>query len=132
MLYSSGASKFVVHNVAPLGSLPIVRQEFNTGNECYEKFNDLAKQHNARLGPMLNELAKAKPGYSFTNISCCGIGSHNVYGAVFLTCTRSYASIKDLIFTSTHVTTQRRHKNHSHIFFLEPTQTLSNPLTFVS
>ncbi|RID49299.1 hypothetical protein BRARA_H00107 [Brassica rapa] len=36
MLYSSGASKFVVHNVAPLGCLPIVRQEFNTGNECYE------------------------------------------------------------------------------------------------
>ncbi|KAH0913887.1 hypothetical protein HID58_028333, partial [Brassica napus] len=66
MLYSSGASKFVVHNVAPLGSLPIVRQEFNTGNECYEKFNDLAKQHNARLGPMLNELAKAKPGFQFT------------------------------------------------------------------
>ncbi|CAN6828220.1 unnamed protein product [Brassica oleracea] len=106
MLYSSGASKFVVHNVAPLGCLPIVRQEFNTGNECYEKFNDLAKQHNARLGPMLNELAKAKPGfqftlfdfynvilrrtqgnmnyrYSFTNISCCGIGSHNAYGCGF-------------------------------------------------
>ncbi|CAH2036626.1 unnamed protein product [Thlaspi arvense] len=103
MLYSSGASKFVVHMIAPLGCLPIVRQEFETGSDCYEKLNDLAKQHNAKIGPMLNELAKTKPGfqftvfdfynvilrrtqrnmnyrYSFTNISCCGIGSHNAYG----------------------------------------------------
>ncbi|CAF2212710.1 GDSL esterase/lipase At1g54020-like [Brassica rapa] len=103
LLYSSRSSKFVVHNVALLGCLPIVRQEFNTGYECYEKFNGLAKKHNARLGPMLNKLAKAKSGFqftlfdfynvllrrtqrnmnyrfSFTNISYCGIGSHNAHG----------------------------------------------------
>ncbi|CAN7028815.1 unnamed protein product [Brassica rapa subsp. trilocularis] len=103
LLYSSRSSKFVVHNVALLGCLPIVRQEFNTGYECYEKFNGLAKKHNARLGPMLNKFAKAKSGFqftlfdfcnvllrrtqrnmnyrfSFTNISYCGIGSHNAHG----------------------------------------------------
>ncbi|XP_024005979.1 GDSL esterase/lipase At1g54020 isoform X2 [Eutrema salsugineum] len=103
LLYSSGASKFVVHMLPPLGCLPIVRQEFETGNDCYEKLNDLARQHNAKIGPMLNEMAKAKTDFqftvfdfynvvlrrtqrnmnyrfSFTNISCCGIGTHNAYG----------------------------------------------------
>ncbi|CAN6928199.1 unnamed protein product [Brassica oleracea] len=103
MLYSSGASKFAVYTLPALGCFPIVRQEFNTGNDCYKKLNDLAKQHNARLGPMLNDLARARSGfqftvfdfynvilrrtqrnmnfrYSFTNVSCCGIGSHNAFG----------------------------------------------------
>jgi len=48
----------VVQLLAPLGCLPIVRQEYKTGNECYELLNDLAKQHNEKIGPMLNEFAK--------------------------------------------------------------------------
>jgi len=66
LLYSSGASKFVVHLLAPLGCLPIARQEFKTGNNCYEKLNDLAKQHNAKIGPILNEMAETKPDFQFT------------------------------------------------------------------
>lgn len=66
LLYSSGASKFVVQLLAPLGCLPIARQEFKTGNDCYEKLNDLAKQHNAKIGPMLNEMAETKPDFQFT------------------------------------------------------------------
>ena len=66
MLYSSGASKFVVYTLPALGCFPIVRQEFTTGNDCYEKLSDLAKQHNARLGPMLNDLARARSGFQFT------------------------------------------------------------------
>lgn len=50
----------------PLGCLPIVRQEYKTGNDCYEKLNDLAKQHNAKIGPMLNEIAKTRTGFQFT------------------------------------------------------------------
>jgi len=103
MLYSFRASKFVVYTLPPLGCLPIVRQDFNTGNDCYEKLNDLAKLHNAKIGPMLNDLATAKPGFQFTvfdfynvilrrtqrnmnfrfsltNVSCCGTGTHNAYG----------------------------------------------------
>ncbi|CAH8255599.1 unnamed protein product [Arabidopsis lyrata] len=103
LLYSSGASKFVVQLLAPLGCLPIARQEFKTGNDCYEKLNDLAKQHNAKIGTMLNEMAETKPDFQFTvfdfynvilrrtqrnmnyrfsvtNISCCGVGTHNAYG----------------------------------------------------
>ncbi|XP_010502012.1 PREDICTED: inactive GDSL esterase/lipase-like protein 23 [Camelina sativa] len=104
LLYSSGASKFVIQTLAPLGCLPIVRQDYNTGmDQCYEKLNDLAKQHNEKIGPMLNEMAKASPGFQFTvfdfynvilrrtqrnlnfrffvtNSSCCGIGTHNAYG----------------------------------------------------
>ncbi|XP_010462304.1 PREDICTED: inactive GDSL esterase/lipase-like protein 23 [Camelina sativa] len=104
LLYSSGASKFVIQNLAPLGCLPIVRQDYNTGmDQCYEKLNDLAKQHNEKLGPMLNDMAKTAPGFQFTvfdfynailrrtqrnmnfrfsitNSSCCGVGTHNAYG----------------------------------------------------
>ncbi|KAJ0264034.1 hypothetical protein HA466_0024570 [Hirschfeldia incana] len=104
LLYSLGASKFAVPMLAPLGCLPIVRQEYKTGNDCYEPLNDLAKQHNEKIGPLLNEYAK-KPngGFQFTvldfynavirrtrrsynyrfyvaNSSCCGVGTHNAYG----------------------------------------------------
>ncbi|KAJ0250496.1 hypothetical protein HA466_0138200 [Hirschfeldia incana] len=104
LLYSSGASKFVIQTLAPLGCLPIVRQEYNTGMEkCHEPLNDLARQHNEKIGPMLNEMAKSAPGFQFTvfdfydaiirrtlksstyrffmtNASCCGIGTHDAYG----------------------------------------------------
>ncbi|KAG7649554.1 putative GDSL lipase/esterase, SGNH hydrolase superfamily [Arabidopsis thaliana] len=106
-LYSSGASKFVIQTLAPLGCLPIVRQEYNTGmDQCYEKLNDLAKQHNEKIGPMLNEMARNSPAsapfqftvfdfynavltrtqrnqnfrFFVTNASCCGVGSHDAYG----------------------------------------------------
>ncbi|CAL9220794.1 unnamed protein product [Arabidopsis halleri] len=108
LLYSLGASKFVVQLLAPLGCLPIVRQEYKTGNDCYEPLNDLAKQHNEKIGPMLNAFAKSSTspnGFQFTvfdfynavlrrittgrslnyrlyitNSSCCGVGTHNAYG----------------------------------------------------
>ncbi|CAA0293455.1 GDSL lipase/esterase [Arabidopsis suecica] len=110
LLYSSGASKFVIQTLAPLGCLPIVRQEFNTGmDQCYEKLNDLAKQHNEKIGPMLNELARTAPAsapfqftvfdfynailtrtqrnqnfrFFVTNASCCGVGTHDAYGCGF-------------------------------------------------
>ncbi|CAF1934771.1 hypothetical protein Bca4012_074282 [Brassica carinata] len=102
LLYSLGASKFMVQLLAPLGCLPIVRQEHGTGNDCYEPLNDLAKQHNEKIGPMLNQFAKS-PGFQFTvfdfynailrrtqrphnyrfyiaNSSCCGVGTHTAYG----------------------------------------------------
>ncbi|VVA97594.1 unnamed protein product [Arabis nemorensis] len=105
LLYSLRASKFVVQLLPPLGCLPIVRQDYKTGNECYEPLNDLAKQHNAKIGPMLNEFANTSSGFQFTvfdfynallrrtqrlnyrflvtNSSCCGVGTHNAYGCAF-------------------------------------------------
>ncbi|KAL0719486.1 hypothetical protein Bca4012_068810 [Brassica carinata] len=104
LLYTLGASKFMIQLLAPLGCLPIIRQEYNTGNDCYEPLNDLAKQHNEKIGLMLNEFAKKPSGgfqftvfdyynavlrrtrrsinYRFyvTNSSCCGVGTHNAYG----------------------------------------------------
>ncbi|WZY95561.1 hypothetical protein YC2023_067890 [Brassica napus] len=83
LLYSLGASKFAVPMLAPLGCLPIVRQEYKTGNDCYEPLNDLAKQHNEKIGPILNEYAK-KPngGFQFTVL--------DFYNAVIRRTTRSY------------------------------------------
>ena len=67
LLYSSGASKFVIQTLAPLGCLPIVRQDYNTGmDQCHEPLNNLAKQHNEKIGPMLNEMARTAPGFQFT------------------------------------------------------------------
>ncbi|XP_010465312.1 PREDICTED: GDSL esterase/lipase ESM1 [Camelina sativa] len=104
-LTNLGARKFVVQLLAPLGCLPIVRQDYKTGNDCYELLNDLAKQHNEKIGPMLNDFANspAIDGFQFTvfdfydaiirrtqrslnyrfyvsNASCCGVGTHNAYG----------------------------------------------------
>lgn len=107
LLHSYGASKFLVTMLAPLGCLPIVRQDYKTGIDfCYEPLNDLAKQHNEKIGPMLNEFALKLGGFQFTvfdfynviirriqkdrdsldyrffvtNSSCCGIGTLNAYG----------------------------------------------------
>ncbi|CAH8356937.1 unnamed protein product [Eruca vesicaria subsp. sativa] len=101
-LYTFGARKFMVQLLAPLGCLPIIRQEHGTGNDCYQQLNDLAKQHNDKIGPMLNQFAKKNKGFQFTvfdfynaiirrtqrrnyrfyvtNSSCCGVGTHNAYG----------------------------------------------------
>ncbi|CAN8321883.1 unnamed protein product [Cochlearia groenlandica] len=103
LLYSSGATKFVIQTLAPLGCLPISRQDYKTGmDQCYEPLNDLAKEHNKKIGPMLNEMA-SNPGFQFTvfdfysviirrtvrslsyrflvtNSSCCGVGTHNAFG----------------------------------------------------
>lgn len=104
MLYSAGASKFVIQTLAPLGCLPIVRQDYKTGmDQCYEPLNDLAKQHNEKIGPMLNEMAQTNTDFQFTvfdfytavlrrtqkpssyrffmtNASCCGTGTHDAFG----------------------------------------------------
>ncbi|CAA7018489.1 unnamed protein product [Microthlaspi erraticum] len=107
LLYNSGATKFMIQTLAPLGCLPIVRQDYRTGEEnCYEPLNNLAKLHNEKIGPMLNELAATASGFQFTvfdfynvilrriqsktislsyrflktNVSCCGVGTHDAYG----------------------------------------------------
>ncbi|KAF8089063.1 hypothetical protein N665_0519s0020 [Sinapis alba] len=105
-LYALGARKFMIQTLAPLGCLPIVRQDYRTGMEqCYVPLNNLAIQHNEKIGPMLNEMALNSPGFQFTvfdfynvilrritpqrslgyrffvtNSSCCGIGTHTAYG----------------------------------------------------
>ncbi|XP_010542360.1 PREDICTED: inactive GDSL esterase/lipase-like protein 23 [Tarenaya hassleriana] len=103
LFYVNGARKFAFQLLAPLGCFPIVRQDYNTGDQCYEKLNDLAKQHNDKIGPMLDALAKENKGFQYTvfnfydamsrrinrnlnfrfsNVinSCCGIGTHNAFG----------------------------------------------------
>ncbi|KAL0791890.1 hypothetical protein Bca101_008136 [Brassica carinata] len=66
-LYASGARKLMIQTLAPLGCLPIVRQDYRTGMEqCYEPLNNLALQHNEKIGPMLNEMALNAPDFQFT------------------------------------------------------------------
>lgn len=50
---SGGARKFAVQNLEPLGCLPVVRQEFKTGESCMEMVNFMVTTHNERLSRVL-------------------------------------------------------------------------------
>ncbi|CAN7112506.1 hypothetical protein BRARA_A03204 [Brassica rapa] len=100
---SGGARKLAVQNLGPLGCLPIVRQEFKTGESCMEMVNSMVKTHNERLGPVLFAMTvrfrslrysvfdfngeifrrinePSRHGYTDTTTSCCGTGSRNAFG----------------------------------------------------
>ncbi|XP_010552197.1 PREDICTED: GDSL esterase/lipase At3g14220 [Tarenaya hassleriana] len=98
-----GARKIAVQNLPPLGCLPIVRQEFKTGEECLEILNFMASVHNERLKRLLGQITiplrnlryslldfhseilrrindPSRHGYTDTTTSCCGIGPRNAFG----------------------------------------------------
>ncbi|XP_010534965.1 PREDICTED: inactive GDSL esterase/lipase-like protein 23 [Tarenaya hassleriana] len=108
-LYKLGVRKFGYQTLAPLGCFPIVKQELNLlGDDCYEPLNEIAKQHNEKIRPMLKSLAQKYSGFQYTVLdfysaisrrlvndgtqifnnyrfsntinSCCGIGTNNAFG----------------------------------------------------
>nr|XP_024394142.1 GDSL esterase/lipase At5g37690-like [Physcomitrium patens]PNR40948.1 hypothetical protein PHYPA_018351 [Physcomitrium patens] len=99
-LHNLGARKFVVTDLGPLGCLPSQIVRNNTVGTCLDYINDYAKNYNAALKPMLNQLTSALPGsifcygevnaaiqqfitnrpnYGFDviNAGCCGLGPLN-------------------------------------------------------
>ncbi|AAF78371.1 T10O22.9 [Arabidopsis thaliana] len=56
------ASKFAIQLLARWVAYQYRDKNTRQGNECYEPLNDLVKQHNEKIGPMLNDLAKTNPG----------------------------------------------------------------------
>nr|P86276.1 RecName: Full=GDSL esterase/lipase; AltName: Full=CpEST; AltName: Full=Extracellular lipase; Flags: Precursor [Carica papaya] len=105
-IYGLGGRKFAFQNLAPLGCLPIVKQDFKTGNFCLPLASNLAAQHNQLLSETLENLSEtldgfnyiiydyfnsslrrmARPnnyGYFTTNLACCGTGSHDAFGCGF-------------------------------------------------
>lgn len=64
-LHNLGARKFVVTDLGPLGCLPSQIVRNNTVGTCLDYINDYAKNYNAALKPMLNQLTSALPGSIF-------------------------------------------------------------------
>jgi len=62
LLHSLKASKFAIQLLARWVAYQYRDKNTRQGNECYEPLNDLVKQHNEKIGPMLNDLAKTNPG----------------------------------------------------------------------
>ncbi|XP_010542364.1 PREDICTED: inactive GDSL esterase/lipase-like protein 23 isoform X3 [Tarenaya hassleriana] len=66
-LYTLGARKFAYQTLGPLGCFPIVKQERQLqGDDCYEPLNEIAKQHNEKIRPMLKALALNYTGFQYT------------------------------------------------------------------
>ncbi|CAN6828218.1 unnamed protein product [Brassica oleracea] len=100
VIYGSGGRKFALHNLAPLGCLPAVKQANGNVQECVKLPSEMAALHNTKLLQLLVELSRQLSGfqYSFYDFfssikhrviksktytfetgmaACCGTGSVN-------------------------------------------------------
>jgi len=100
VIYGSGGRKFALHNLAPLGCLPAVKQANGNVQECVTLPSEMAALHNKKLLQLLVELSRQLSGfqYSFYDFfssikhrviksktytfetgmaACCGTGSVN-------------------------------------------------------
>ncbi|KDP40649.1 hypothetical protein JCGZ_24648 [Jatropha curcas] len=99
-IYNIGARKFMFQNVAPIGCLPMFKQQFNiSGDGCAQLPLTLSVLHNEALTEMANTLANEYPDFTYSifdyftaigqrisnpkdfgfevgKIACCGDGSH--------------------------------------------------------
>ncbi|XP_010534970.1 PREDICTED: inactive GDSL esterase/lipase-like protein 25 [Tarenaya hassleriana] len=99
-IYGAGGRKFSFQNLAPLGCLPIVKQENGHEKECVKLPSEMAALHNKKLLQLLEKLARDLKSFQFCffdffgsihrrvrvpktytfgtgNDACCGSGSHN-------------------------------------------------------
>ncbi|XP_009106946.1 inactive GDSL esterase/lipase-like protein 25 [Brassica rapa] len=100
VIYGTGGRKFALHNLAPLGCLPAVKQANGNVQECVKLPSEMAELHNKKLLQLLVELSRQLSGfqYSFYDFfssikhrviksktytfetgmaACCGTGSVN-------------------------------------------------------
>ncbi|KFK38781.1 hypothetical protein AALP_AA3G159700 [Arabis alpina] len=136
-----GARKLAVQNLGPLGCLPIVRQEFATGESCMEMVNFMVTTHNERLSRVLSAMTVAyhslqyslfdlngeitrrinEPtlyGYTDTTTSCCGTGSRNAYGCGYSNVHSNLCSYqKSFLYFDGRHTTEKTNENIANMFY---------------
>jgi hypothetical protein len=71
-LYATGARRFVVANLPPLGCLPELRPLSGNGS-CVTALNDLAAEHNLVLAANLQNLTAQLPGSMFVTVDVFGL-----------------------------------------------------------
>ncbi|CAH2053738.1 unnamed protein product [Thlaspi arvense] len=138
---SGGARKFAVQNLGPLACLPIVRQEFQSGESCMEMLNFMVTKHNERLHRLLSAMTvpyrsfrytlfdfngeilrrinePSRYGYTDTTTSCCGTGSRNAFGCGYSNVHSKLCSYpKSFLFFDGRHNTERTDEDLANLFY---------------
>lgn len=68
-IYKEGATKFLVHGIAPLGCIPLVITLDNKlNNNCIKQYNDIAVSYNNKLQALIAAMKPTLPGLQLVYI----------------------------------------------------------------
>lgn len=66
MVYEAGGRKFAFHNLAPLGCLPVVKQEKGNEKECVNLPSEMAALHNKNLLKLMEKLEQDLESFHYS------------------------------------------------------------------
>lgn len=66
VIYDAGGRKFAFQNLAPLGCLPVVKQESGNEKDCMNLPSEMAALHNKNLLKLIERLAQDLEGFQYS------------------------------------------------------------------